>query len=182
MFKTKFTAFTMALLTAASFSGCGKSADTTTVVINSGSESTAEGNGHSNESLDLKLCASNAEAAMENKGYNFDDVSVEPPTDENNFFNIIIVAKDKPEEDSSYAAWCRECIELVNAEAVKQDPQYSPSSENYYGGIFDQYDVMITATCVDEILTNWAVFQTIEKGTHAPVEISNKGFDLSMFE
>lgn len=138
------------------------------------------GNGHTNDSLDLQTIAANALKAIESKGYDLDAVSIDAPNERNNFFNIIIVANNEPADENEYIKWCSETLTFINEEAVKLDPEYSPASEGYYGGLFDQYSFLITATNKDDVTKKWAVYQTVEAGTHVPIKITNAEFDLGM--
>lgn len=135
------------------------------------------GNGHTNDSLDLGTISANAVNSMLSKGYDLEGVSIDPPDEKNNFFNIIIVA-NTTQDDETYIKLCNETIAYLNEEAIKQDPEYSPAKEGYYGGLFDQYDILLTATSSEDVLEMWAVYQTIESQTHVPVKITNTKFDL----
>ena len=161
--------------------GCGSKPANTTVVEKSASDVKSEGNGYKNDNLDLKTIAQNVKDKYKNGDYGLNDITIEIPTEENKFFNIIIVSEEKPSDPGVYVDICRECLFDLNAEAIKQDPQYSPSSENYYGGLFDQYTVILTATCYDEILEKWPVYQTIDSGKHDPIVTNNDEIDLLDF-
>ena len=193
MYKKIFTSLLAFTLMAAAVSGCGSKSNTTTVnneqqiVMVTGRASSEEsyekpdkGNGHINESLALDTIVKNTAIAMMSKGYDLESVSVEAPDRLNDFFNIIIVANEPQADENNYIKWCTEALELLNAEAIKQDPEYTPSSENYYGGLFDQYRAVLTATSKEEALEKWAVYQTIEPGEHTPVIISDTKFDIGM--
>jgi len=138
------------------------------------------GNGHTSDSLNLNAVAAYALNAIQSNGYDFDAVSIDAPNERNNFFNIIIVSNSEPADENEYVKWCTETLAYMNEEAVRLDPEYSPASEGYYGGLFDQYTFMITAANKDDVTKKWAVYQTVEAGTHVPIKITNAEFDLGM--
>ena len=75
-----------------------------------------------------------------------------------------------------------ECLKALNDEAIKQDPEFSPTSDGYYGGLFDQYSVQLTAMCLDEILKVWPVNQKILAGKHDPIVTNNDPLDINGIE
>lgn len=184
MFKKTICVLLAFYSVAVMLTGCGKKA-TTTTVVNNGSQSSQDiqagqkGNGHISDEIDLKLCAKNVSDKFLNSDYGLNDISIEPPGEENNFFNIIFVADKKPEDENIYIEWLEECLTALNDEAIKQDPEFKVSSEGYYGGLFDQYSVCLSAMCLDEILTRWPVNQRIEAGTHDPIVTNNDIIDLN---
>lgn len=59
-------------------------------------------------------------------------------------------------------------VKLFNDTAIELDDTFSESSEGYYGGMFDEYDLNITVATPDTAMyeSQWLVFQTIQAGTH----------------
>lgn len=179
---------------AAALTGCGHEAKTTVIDTNSAgisivSDDTQEdaqvlniGNGHTSENLDFETMKKNVTDEMMNRGYDLEGVSIDAPDDRNSFFNVIIVSNNPPADENMYVTWCSETLALLNQEAVKQDPEFMPAKDGYYGGLFDQYEVVLTATCKEDAIKKWAVYQTVKAGTHTPVKITNTEFDLSNFK
>lgn len=110
------------------------------------------------------------------------DFSITVPTEDDDFFNIIIVADEKPADENQYVEWLKVCLSELNKEAIKQDPRIKPDSDGYYGGLFDKYRVTLTATCLDEIISMWVVNQTIEPGAHDPIVTNHDKIDLNQLK
>ncbi|MBE6853951.1 MAG: hypothetical protein E7505_10895 [Ruminococcus sp.] len=170
-------------ISAALCTGCQKEGTTTQIIENKSTEKTIHrGDGHTNEELDLQLCCDNVEDMFRKGNYELDDITVDPPTEENDFFNIIIITKNKPEDNSEFVQMLEECLNALNNQVIKQDPEYDPSEEGYYGGLFDQYAVQLTATCVEDIMTLWPVNQKILPGSHDPIVTNNDILDFNDLE
>ncbi len=161
--------------------GCEDKKSKTTVISDSMSENSEQKGFPDNANIDLKLCATNVTDLFMGKGTKYPkmDFSITVPTQADDFFNIIIVADEKPSDENEYTEWLRECLNQLNAEAVKQDPRIKASSDGYYGGLFDKYKVALTATCLDEIISVWVVNQTIEPGAHDAIVTNHDKIDLS---
>ncbi len=182
----KKLACSILILSLITLTGC-KDDKKTTVSYNSGSSSvTAKagptGEVHISDTLDLKKCSDDTIKFFTEGDYPKMDISISPPANENDFFNIIIVAVDRPEDENVYAEWMKTCLEKLNSEAIKQDPEFKPSSDGYYGELFDQYSVMLTATCNDDMVTRWPVNQKIEAGKHDVIQVTEGTLDLSGLE
>lgn len=167
------------------FSMCSCSSETKTTIVDNSSQSELNvQNGQKSESyvIDLETCAKNAQEAFKNDKYPAMDVSITPPNDNSSCFNIIIVAEEKPEDETLYITWIKDALKVLNEEAIKQEPRYAAASEGYYGGLFDQYSVLLTATCNDDIIKVWTINQTIEAGSHDPIVTNHDEIDLSKIQ
>lgn len=188
MSKKIFFTITCLLTTLSFFTGCSKEEKTKTIV-NSEVAITEEpqkgGNGivnDPNKQLDLRKCADNVKQILLGDDYPPMDISIELPTEENNFFNVILISEERPETEEHFLWWINDCIVMLNEEAVKQMPdKYAPAGENYYGGLFDEYDIMVTATCNEDIMSKWPVDQMISAGSHDPLVLNESEFSIDDF-
>ncbi|MDO5559457.1 MAG: hypothetical protein Q4F95_07645 [Oscillospiraceae bacterium] len=184
MKKIKFLCCAVVLLML-SASGCsGKSTTTVSENPNSGSSETVqkgqEGIGSSYTAApDWSVCEQNTYNMFKNGDYPELDVSITSPKSSTDLFNIIIVAKDRPEDQNNYIKWAEDCLKSINEEARKQNPDFAPSADGYYGGVFDVYDVMMTCTCNDDVLSIWPVNQKIAAGSNTPISLTDEKLDLS---
>ncbi|MDD6826974.1 MAG: hypothetical protein PUE12_12840 [Oscillospiraceae bacterium] len=184
MFK-KITCIIASLVFAAvSFTGCSSTEKKTTTIVEEKSETkeVIHGNGHTSDTINLKLCADNVTKMFKDGDYGLNDISIDIPTKQDDFFNIIIITEEKPADNSVFIDMLEECLKALNDEAIKQDPEFSPTSDGYYGGLFDQYSVQLTAMCLDEILKVWPVNQKILAGKHDPIVTNNDPLDINGIE
>lgn len=136
-----------------------------------------------NKQLDLNKCVENVKSAFLNGDYPEMDLSISLPSEENDFLNIIMITVDRPESEEQYLWWMNDCLVMLNEEAVKQMPdKYAPASEGYYGGLFDEYAVLLTASCNEDIMVKWPVDQKIAAGAHDPLVLNETLIDMSDFE
>ncbi len=182
----KKLACSILILSLIAMTGC-KDDKKTTVAYNSDSSSVTvkagpKGDANISDTLDIQKCADEAVKFFTEGDYPKMDISISPPVKENDFFNIIIVAADRPEDENIYAEWLKTCLEKLNSEAIRQNPELRPSSDGYYGELFDKYSVMLTATCNDDIITRWPVNQKIEAGNHDAIKVTEGTLDLSGLE
>ena len=93
MFK-KITCIIASLVFAAvSFTGCSSTEKKTTTIVEEKSETkeVIHGNGHTSDTINLKLCADNVTKMFKDGDYGLNDISIDIPTKQDDFFNIIIL-------------------------------------------------------------------------------------------
>ena len=167
-----------------SLCGCNDKKNKTTVISNSAVGDTQTNGFPDDCEIDLDLCAKNVTEIFMGKDsiYPKMDFSITVPSKNDDFFNIIIVADEKPADENQYVEWLKVCLSELNSQAIKQDPRIKGASDGYYGGLFDRYRVTLTATCLNEIISVWVVNQTIEPGAHDAIVTNHDKIELNQFE
>jgi hypothetical protein len=91
---------------------------------------------------------------------------------EEKYINFIFVTDNDVNSEESLA-WANDCVRKVNAEAIKLDGSIKPADENFYGGIFDEYKLIIVVTTENNAVNDaqWDVHQTVKAGTHEPLKL-----------
>ncbi len=136
-----------------------------------------------NKTLNLKLCADAATELLFTDKYPDMDIAIGLPSEENNFIDITIISVEDPENEELFIEWMLDCMKAMNDEAVRQMPdKYAPSSEGYYGGLFDEYDILLAAVSESKIFSRWSIDQKILAGTHDEIVINETEIDLGDYE
>jgi hypothetical protein len=84
-------------------------------------------------------------------------------------YTIIVADETTPEQAVQYAT---DLIKALNDSASADDDSIAKSSDGYYGGMFDKYDVCMTIATEESVLNekDWLVCQTVKAGEHTPME------------
>lgn len=83
----------------------------------------------------------------------------------------IVVQNDTTEEQAQQYA--TELIKMFNDNMVGIGESYAPSSDGYYGELFDTYNVSMVMAREDDAMyeSNWLVCQNIRAGSHDAIKI-----------
>lgn len=110
------------------------------------------------------------EVALDKALYPYSD-NIYINVDENNKlvdYTIIVAEETTSKQAVTYAT---DLIKSFNDIASKKDDSVSPSSDDYYGSVFDEYEIVMTIATEKSILNekDWLVCQTIKAGEHTPI-------------
>lgn len=84
-------------------------------------------------------------------------------------YTIIVADETTPEQAVQYAT---DLIKALNDSASGRDSSIAKSSDGYYGGMFDTYDVCMTIATEESVLNeqDWLVCQTVKAGEHTAIK------------
>jgi hypothetical protein len=91
-------------------------------------------------------------------------------------YTIIVGDETTPEQAVQYA---NDLVRAFNDSVSKSDSSVAPSTDDYYGGVFDTYSFCMTIATNESVLneTDWLVCQTVKAGEHTPIEAG--GYEAS---
>jgi ribosomal silencing factor RsfS len=111
------------------------------------------------------------EVALDKDTYPYAD-SIYIDVDESNRLvdYTVIVADDTTEEQA--VAYANDLIDAFNDIAAEKKDGITPSSDGYYGSVFDEYKIIMTIATNESIMneSDWLVCQTIAAGEHTPIQ------------
>lgn len=84
-------------------------------------------------------------------------------------FTIVIQNDTTDEEGLEYTT---QMVKLFNDLAMQDDSSITPSSDGYYGSLFDEYNINLTVASEETAMyeSQWLVCQNIQAGTHEAVK------------
>ena len=84
-------------------------------------------------------------------------------------FTIVIQNDTTDEEGLEYTT---QMVKLFNDLAMQDDSSITPSSDDYYGSLFDEYNINLTVASEETAMyeSQWLVCQNIQAGTHEAVK------------
>jgi hypothetical protein len=111
------------------------------------------------------------EMALDEETYPYSD-SAYINVDQNNLlidYTIIVADETTPEEAVQYA---NDLVRAFNDSVSKTDSSIAPSTDDYYGGVFDTYSFCMTIATNESVLneSDWLVCQTVKAGEHTPIQ------------
>lgn len=124
--------------------------------------------------LDMVSCAKSAEKYTLETYPKINEASIMVNDDATEKYINFIFVTDNDVNSEESLAWANDCVRKVNSEAIKLDNSIKPADESFYGGIFDEYKLIIVVTTENNAVndTQWSVHQSVKAGTHEPLKLN----------
>lgn len=171
--KKKIMLLTAVLLMCSSMMfGCSSSqTDNNTNADNSSNTNSNSNNSSKSNTKWQKTIDAVSNSALDTNTYPYaNDIYISVSDDKKLVDYTVIVANDTtPEQAVEYAT---DLIKMFNDTASEKDSSITKSSDNNYGSLFDEYDVLMTIATEESVLNekDWLVCQTIKAGEHTPIQ------------
>lgn len=167
--KKKIMLLTAILLMCSSIvCGCNSSKDDTSV----GNSSNTNSNSSSNSSKKWDNTINKVyKTTLDTDVYPYaDDVYISVNEDKKLIDYTVIVADDTTSEQA--VQYATDLIKIFNDTASESDNTITKSSDNNYGSVFDEYDILMTIATEESVLNekDWLVCQTIKAGEHTAIQ------------